>query len=215
MNKPYLVQNRKMKATSKNGVASAYNFGIPAFISDSGLKTCPQAGLCAVGCYARQGAYLWPKVKAAYERRLQLTQSPDFIAVIQAEILKLKQKHSSLFIRVHDSGDFYNKDYALDWFAIADSFPEVTFYAYTKSIDLLKRLQSKCPLNFKIIFSLGGKQDASINQSEDRHSRVFESRLERGYVDASKNDLKAIGSNKKIGLLYHGAKNFNKTGWTK
>ena len=51
------------------------------------------------------------------------------------------------------------------------------------------------------------------------HSRVFESIEEltaAGYVDSSENDsVAATTTNNKIGLVYHGAKNFSNTRWGK
>ena len=58
----------------------------------------------------------------------------------------------------------------------------------------------------KIIFSEGSKTDNLINTSKHRHARIFKSKEllnAAGYIDASNNDLKAITSNKKVGLVYH------------
>jgi hypothetical protein len=75
------------------------------------------------------------------------------------------------------------------------------------------------PKNFRVIFSYGGKQDALIDSKNHFHSLVFDS-LEAltaaGYVDGSHDDMvAALGENKKIGLVYHGAKNFENTLWGK
>ena len=64
----------------------------------------------------------------------------------------------------------------------------------------------KLPKNLKIIFSEGSKTDNLINTAKHRHARIFKSKelLEAsGYINASDNDLKAITSNKKVGLVYH------------
>jgi hypothetical protein len=36
-------------------------------------------------------------------------------------------------LRIHESGDFYNQEYLERWKDIADYFPGLTFYTYTKS----------------------------------------------------------------------------------
>ena len=195
--KNYLAQNSKMK---KSG---AVNFGIPAFRSKEGFKTCPKAGQCAKGCYAMQKTYTWPQVKAAYEKRLALTRSPEFVETIDKEIKRRKIKK----VRVHDSGDFYSKEYLTNWLLIASYNPDTLFYAYTKQVRMVKG--TSLPPNFKIIFSFGGKEDKLIDMSQDRHSRVFanESQLKVfGYANASVNDDVALGDNPRIGLIYHGAK---------
>lgn len=205
-----------MKATSVDGI-TVYNFGIPAFRSITGLMTCPKAGTCAAGCYAKNGAYLWKAVKNAYEKRLELTQSESFTETMVAEIQKVTKKSTKkVYIRIHDSGDFYNETYLSKWLNVMSKFPNIQFYAYTKMVDMFKGRM--LPKNFDVIFSLGGKLDATINQATDRHSKVFQSDAElnaAGYVNASKNDLLAIGENKKIGLVYHGAKSFKNTLWGK
>ena len=216
-----LVQNKKMKDSSIDGL-KVFNFGIPAFKSKSGLMTCPMAGVCASGCYAKSGAYLFSNVAKAYEARLKATQRKDFKLVMIAEIQKLLKKRGlkKLVIRIHDSGDFYSQEYLADWLNIMAVFPTVQFYAYTKMIHYFKQGNSirLLPQNFKVIFSLGGKLDSQVNQENDRHSRVFESEealIRAGYVNASHDDMLAIGENKKIGLIFHHAKKFENTAWSK
>lgn len=213
-----LTQNKKMKNSSLDGL-TVFNFGIPAFKSKTGLMTCPQAGKCSAGCYAKSGAYLWGAVKNAYEKRLELTRSKDFKKVMHDEIEKLLDKKSvkKLVIRIHDSGDFYNAEYLANWLTIIAAFPQVEFYAYTKMIMLFKG--RFLPKNFRVIFSFGGKQDSLIDVENHFHSRVFESIEEleaAGYVDSSFDDMiAAFGASKKIGLVYHGAKSFENTLWGK
>ena len=189
-----LTQNSKLKKTSLLTGNRVFNFGIPA-----GL-TCPQAGICAKFCYAKKGAYAWSNVKPAFKRRWEATKQDNFPELMRANILKVKATH----IRIHDSGDFYNMEYLNKWLKVIESLPNVVFYAYTKSLDLFEGLT--LPVNFTVIYSQGGKLDANINMSGDRHSRIFESLDElnaAGYANASDNDLLAISCNKKIGLLKH------------
>jgi hypothetical protein len=212
-----LTQNKKIKSSSTDSL-TVYNFGIPALISDTGLKTCPMAGKCAIGCYAKSGAYVWSNVKQAYEKRLAATLQADFSEVISEDIEKILSKKSTknLIIRIHDSGDFYDLGYFEKWFKVMTRFPQVKFYAYTKMVEMFKG--RFLPSNFTLIFSLGGKQDALIDQNTDRHSRVFETVNElesAGYVNASHDDMLALTQNGKVGLVYHGAKSFKNTSWGK
>lgn len=198
----YFAQNAKMRKST----LPIFNFGIPAYKAADGRFTCPMAKDCVKGCYAQQGAYALPGVKAAYEKRYALTKSLDFVATLDAEI----KKRGIRFIRVHDSGDFYSTAYAMRWLALARLNPRVKFYAYTKMVAMMKNAQASglVPENFILIFSEGGKQDSMI-QGSDRHSRVFPDlrALRRsGYANTTKNDARAIGRNPRIGLVYHGAK---------
>ena len=189
-----LTQNSKLKKTSKLNGVRVFNFGIPA------QDTCLWAGECKKYCYASKGAYIWSNVKPAFERRLEATKQDNFPQVMIAEITKRKVD----VVRIHDSGDFYSREYLHKWFKIMESLPHVKFYAYSKSLPLLK--DEKLPDNFTLIKSEGGKRDDLIDASKDRHARIFKTEVEliaEGYANASENDLIAIGNNPKIGLLAH------------
>ncbi len=218
-----LSQNSKMKKSSQNGITNV-NWTIPAFQTRDGFKTCPNAGLCAAGCYARGGAYAFGNVRAAHEAKLELTKNDTFIGMMVAEIeMWLKKRNTKhLKVRIHDAGDFYSKDYAKRWFSIMSHFEtndRVSFYAYTKQVKMFQSEIGPIPSNFTLIFSQGGRQDALIDTATQRHARVFESLealFDAGYVDGTDDDMvAAMGISNKIGLVYHGAKNFDNTTWGK
>ena len=199
-----LTQNDKMKKTSKAEKIRLYNFGISAYKSHStGKVTCPFAKDCIKFCYARKGSFIWNNTKKAYEKRYLLTKEPE---LFKSKITDAIKRRKATHIRIHDSGDFYNRDYILQWFEIMRQFEDVTFYAYTKSKMLFDEFDF-LPHNFTVIYSLGSRFDNLINQDVDRHSKIFESleQLEKeGYINASNNDLNAINpTNNKIGLLIH------------
>lgn len=196
-----LTRNRKMKKSS--GVI--FNFTLPAYKTESGMLTCPNAGACVKYCYASKGAYSWPHVRAKHEANFRATQNlTNFLEVVDSEI---NNKRSISAVRIHDSGDFYSLDYLRTWCLIAKINPDVDFYAYTKQVKLIKRNMHLIPRNMHIVFSLGGKQDVFIDVDSDRHSKIFTSlyRMRKeGYVNASNDDAVAYKSkNNKIGLLIH------------
>jgi hypothetical protein len=209
-----LTQNSKMRKSGGTKY-SIWNFGIPAFQAQDGTKTCPMAGICAVGCYAQAGAYVWSNVSQAFEKRLQITKSNEFHSLMSLEISSKKiaaaRKGKQLVIRIHDSGDFYSGAYTDKWLRIMDTFPDVKFYAYTKMVAMFRHIRKTrpdLPSNFTLIYSEGGRQDKLIRETS-RHSRVFESVEEleaAGYDNASDDDTVAFTSESgKIGLVYHGA----------
>lgn len=205
-----LTRNSKIRKSKKR----TFNFGIPAFLSNSGLKTCPNAGACAKGCYALAGAYRFSIVAQAFEWRLAVTQSTDFVPIMLREIDFTRAER----IRIHDSGDFYSEEYLNKWLCIINSRPQVEFYAYTKMVSLFNRRKRDIPKNFVLVYSFGGTEDKLIDVTKDRHSLVFTSlqSLKRaGYANASEQDDVALGSNPRIGLIYHGIKNIENTDWQK
>jgi hypothetical protein len=109
-------------------------------------------------------------------------------------------------VRIHDSGDFHSQAYLDAWKDAARFFPNVTFYAYTKSLHL--DLHNNLPYNFKLVQSLGGKYDERVNLDHS-HSRIFsdhDARIAAGYEDGNVDDMPAINGEIKIGLVYHGVK---------
>ena len=199
-----LTQNSKLKKTSKHFNKRVFNFGIPAYKSNTGLVTCPLAGECVKFCYAKKGAYIWSNVKPAFEKRLEATQQDNFVEVMIEEVKKKKAD----FVRVHDSGDYYSKEYLLKWFVIAEALPNVKFYSYTNNINMIKNLKS-IPINYDFIFSDSGKQKQLINKTTDRHTKIFKSKLEldrAGYKDTSDFDLYSTrwyNDSNNVGLIIH------------
>jgi hypothetical protein len=206
---------------SGGGKVRIYNFGIPAFRSMSGMVTCPNAGNCTTGCYARSGFYHMDSVKQAYERSLSLTLSDDFERIMGLELLRVlkntQRVSQELMVRIHDSGDFYSLKYFHKWMNLIKDFPNVEFYAYTKQVQMVKDWARHVPINMTFIYSFGGKQDHLIDIENDRHSVVFRNRDELNhyhYADASGDDFVAV-NNRCVGLVYHGSKKFDNTHWNK
>lgn len=201
---PHLItQNAKLKKTSKLIGLRVFNFGIPAFEDANGKRTCPFAGSCAKFCYAQKGAYSWSNVKPAFQFRYVATKSNDFVDDMIAEIKKKKVD----ILRVHDSGDYYSREYIDKWMEIARRLPDVRFYSYTKSIPLF--IGVDIPDNYDIIFSEGGTRDDMIDYAVDRHARIFDSYKDlenAGYVNAMESDLNATkwyNQTNKVGLVMH------------
>lgn len=210
-----LVQNSKIKKSGNSEIV-VYNFGIPALKSKAGLSTCPMASKCAVGCYAKSGAYLFSNVAKAYENRLKVAQGDKFTQLIQVELNAAikRAKTKKVYIRQHDSGDWFSPEYFKKWLIIMLNNPNVQFYSYTKMVSFFKGMS--LPSNFTLIYSLGGHEDHLIDRNIDRHSRVFETiedLINAGYVDASSDDLRALDKNNRIGLVFHHAKKFSNTSW--
>jgi hypothetical protein len=200
--------NTKLKKTAKEFGVKIFNFSIPAGNDKaSGKITCPFAGSCLSLCYAKKGMYRFGNVERALSRRYEDSKKEDFVPRITAELGKVKPE-KQVYVRIHDSGDFYSPAYFAKWLEIAKLNPSVRFYAYTKSHSFI-RGNFAIPENFDLIFSLGSKNDQLIDQDSERHSKIFQSMEEMtaaGYSDSSYLDLNAtkwITANHKIGLLIH------------
>ena len=199
-----LTQNSKLKKTSKHFDKRVFNFGLPAYKSNTGKVVCRMADKCKKFCYAKKGAYIWSNVSPAFEKRLQISMQDNFVDLMVAEIKKKKVE----YVRVHDSGDYYDKRYLAKWFKIAELLPNVRFYSYTNEIGMIKKSKD-IPKNYDFIFSGSGKQSYLIDKKVDRHSKIFDSldNLKKDkYTNCSNYDLYATrwyNDTKKVGLIYH------------
>ena len=167
------------------------------------MNVCPSAGVCAKVCYARNGTYLFPAVRAAHMRNLlmvvdgleQWTQ--DMISELshrryrptgverQVPGVDPWDLHSDVrdwmlmggaAVRVHDSGDFFSDAYLEAWVHIARCVPDVVFYAYTKEVTRFRRVLPEpdlAPTNFLWVYSLGGLEDDLLDLTRDRHADVW------------------------------------------
>ena len=128
-------------------------FGISAGVTGS----CPQS---CERCYALKLENLRPHVKLARARNFALAQSPWFAQLMCKEIALSKVPIK--YVRVHEGGEFFNKEYVNSWHYIAVANPKITFYAYTclpdekYNVGMLKSLK-----NFVLINSI--MQDGKKN----------------------------------------------------
>ena len=199
--------NSKLQKTAKEFNVRIFNFSIPAGNDKkSGKITCPFAGSCLKLCYAKRGMYRFGNVERALTKRYEASKEENFVQTITEELAKVKND-KQIYIRIHDSGDFYSPSYFQKWLTIARLNPSVRFYAYTKSHSFIRGIE--LPENFDLIFSLGSTKDELIDQENERHSKIFyssEEMQEQGYTDSSYLDILAtkwLTENNKIGLLIH------------
>ena len=204
------------------------------------LLVCPSAGACAQLCYARSGTYQFSNVKAAHVKNLEMVVNDltgwerrmtnelvdsryhptyvhaPFFNKLDFEKLPEYALHWAIAggkaVRIHDSGDFFSREYYEAWRNIAKKIPYVLFYAYTKEVALTKSFP---PLqNFILIYSMGGKQDHLVDKEKDRHADVFPTlkALNRaGYTDQEHSDvLAALLPTTKIGIVANNIAHYKK-----
>lgn len=91
--------------------------------------------------------------------------------LINTELQKARKKNTQ-FVRIHESGDFFNAAYLLSWVMVAQANPDLKFYCYSKNLPLFMGLQ--LPENFYFTASYGGKFDYLIDEGFfPRYSKVF------------------------------------------
>lgn len=215
-----LTQNSEMR---KDHV---WNWTLPAWVTrlpdGRAVNVCPQAGACVKVCYARNGTFNFPVVKAKHQSNLALVMDDlnGWTTAMLNELSKRKYRPTGAprlpdlprghlapevaglldtgapCVRVHDSGDFMSDEYLLAWLTIAQLTPGALFYAYTKEVSRFRRVaEAAAPPNFLWVYSLGGREDHLIDLAVDRHADVFpdaQAIEDAGYYDQTEHDLLCV-----------------------
>lgn len=148
----YMSDNGKTKFRSNHRNTFGLNFGLPA---NGG--TCPGATLGKGGCLDVRDGLKRPtcymaKVTQIYKAvGAKLQFNTDLLANKSTEEMKDVMRRtvqafvdendrSAWFVRMHYSGDFFSADYARAWADVINEFPEVRFWVYTRSHDMVQFL---------------------------------------------------------------------------
>lgn len=182
--------NSKLK---KSGLKQKfYDLTMPAYkglFYDEDMKkwrviiTCPFAGECKKWCYAMKGGYIQYKASSINSTRainFLMNHYDEFKAQLKselkAEVAKNSKKGIETVLRWHDAGDFMSPSYLLLAYDIAkdSEISDVTHYAYTKNIPMVRKLADQKPDNFIFNFSFGGSLDADAPKGVEAISPVGE-----------------------------------------
>ena len=110
-------------------------------------------------------------------------------------------------VRVHSSGDFFNQMYFDAWMIVANTMPEKTFYAYTKSFKYWVARLDSIPANFHLNASRGSKNDELIEQYNLKNVEIVfseEEAIKKG-LEIDHDDSHCYNREvKKFALLIHG-----------
>jgi len=134
--------NKKLKDSS---VVSFYQWNITSVVS------CPyRTAMCEASCYALKAEKMYPTVAKRRDMNLEFSRSAEFvesmIEQIQFELDRKKNKGKTIFFRIHEAGDFYDREYTDKWVQIANHFKgnrKIVFMAYTKSLPFVKAMYKK------------------------------------------------------------------------
>jgi len=189
--KKLLKQNEKMQHS--NGESEQFfNIGFAALVGVAAdekndsliiVNTCPGAGSCKVDCFAMKGGkvqFEGPWLSDGRILTYLLNDPAGFFQQLSAEISKEQKAGQkgkyAVTIRWHDAGDFFSPEYTDMAFKLANEFPDVKFYAYTKMGDVA--LGNK-PNNFIINWSEGAhtSQEKKVKAADPTLANTKNSRI--------------------------------------
>ena len=114
------------------------------------VESCPVCTGCKDTCYAIRPYKRWPNVKIAWDRNFALAKENKHMEPIVKQLMHSK----CTVVRIHVSGDFFSQKYIDSWVSIAEQFPNIKFYSYSKTIEIFD-FNELCALpNVNIINSI-------------------------------------------------------------
>lgn len=117
--------------------------------------TCPAGCPCSKKCYAAKLARIYPSVKNAYTRNLEIlkTAPADYWEQVKTAATPTG------FFRFHVSGDIPNPEYFAQMVKLAHDVPETRFLCFTKKYSIINDFLNEggtIPENLHLIFSEWG-----------------------------------------------------------
>lgn len=209
--------SNKMKMTEEAHPGTIFrNFSLPA--NEQTCKFCLLMREAAAegkepSCYAQHNRMAMPIQQRAYNDNLEMVTDGTVWARISQELTSLERtaakQGKEVRIRVHDSGDFFSREYLQAWLDMAWAYPGIIFYAYTKAVGWVKGAYAagQVPSNFRFVFSMGSVYDCKLTEA-DRIAAVFKPgrAVPDGWHDGSHDDYWASEQTGNVYLRYHGSK---------
>lgn len=167
---PYgLESGNKKTGTSGSKYDYIFVWNLPMVI------TCPGASAwCLENCYNGDDRMDIYPVDKWCENLWWINNKPEELkSRICLQLSDCQKKHKNIAVRLHSSGDFFSVEYIQFWRSIITAYPEVAFWAYTRSwrvSKLMTELQklSDCP-NFNLYYSY----DKTMTDAVPKHKKAF------------------------------------------
>ena len=156
--------NKKLVPNKKTGFVI---WNLPSVI------TCPYATPhCKKFCYAKKAEIAYPDCLPSRKRNFQESIKQGFADNMTLTILSIAKgmRKKELIVRIHESGDFYNKKYAMAWLKIIEECKidsRIKFIAYTKSFPYFDGVE--LPDNFSLRASIWDDTKAEQLETIERN----------------------------------------------
>ena len=145
------MTSRLKKIEEKIGTLSnpwkmpSYSWGIPTEYCKTGSKLAKIDGTICNKCYADKGCYVFPVVKAMYEKRYQAIDLPEWVDYM-AELLTIKYKNITKSKRYHrwfDSGDVQSYSHLMKIFEVCELTPHIKYWLATREYQIIDKITEK------------------------------------------------------------------------
>ena len=215
-----------LKFSKPNAKIPYQSFSIPAGYTCPGALNCltkvkngkiidqqtPDKNGLTYRCYAASLEAVYPSLNAKLNYNFKLLRETknikEMVALISNSLPNNLRAHGGA-LRVHIHGDFYNYEYLCAWFAVADFYPAIRFYSYTKSLNLLAKYKEQnlqFPSNYSLTWSHGSKFDNLGESLGIKSARVVKDPEEARALglEVDHDDTHALHGSKDFALEPHG-----------
>lgn len=191
-----------------------YGFSLPAGWACPGARDClskahRQSGKLKDGpetefrCFMATMESYQPSLRASVWQNFDQLKAAK-TAERMADILDAAIPDNANMIRVNVDGDFFNQAYFDAWLLLARKHPDITMYAYTKSLPYWVNRLGDIPLNFRLTASYGGRHDHLIERHRLKFAKVISHPSEAGDLEIDHDETHAAIGTKSFALLLHG-----------
>lgn len=170
-----------------------YSYSLPAIHCKVGSKLRSIKGSVCHGCYAMKGFYVFPKVKAALEKRLSAIDNPKWIEAMVFLINHYYEAKNVSYFRWHDSGDLQSFEHLKNIIEVVKATPNVQHWLPTREMGIIAQLTNSdivVPKNLVIRLSdtmIDGKS-VKFNSEDIFYSGVHTNKVEKDvYVCPARN----------------------------
>lgn len=117
-----------------------YSYSLPSIHCKVGSKLRSIKGSVCHGCYAMKGFYVFPKVKAALEKRLAAIDNPKWIEAMTFLINHYYETKNVSYFRWHDSGDLQSFEHLKNIIEVVKATPNVQHWLPTREMGIIAQL---------------------------------------------------------------------------
>ena len=135
----------KIGSLSNPSKMPSFAWGIPIEYCVTGSKLALVDGTICKKCYAGKGCYVFPVVKAMYQKRYEALGLPEWVDYM-AELITQKYKNldkSRRFHRWFDSGDIQSYEHLMKIFEVCELTPHIKYWLATREYQIIDKITEK------------------------------------------------------------------------
>ena len=129
-------------------------------------------GACERECYAMRSVRRYRDTARAWAENTAFIRRSAGAFAVELDAWLSRRRNRPAAFRIHTGGEFMpgkaGENELAAWVAVARANPDITFYGYTKRVELLERHAASFPANLRILLSVWHGSDADARTDAPR-----------------------------------------------